>query len=73
MTYPKLLTTLFDDSGSGDKLNEEIIPDSVVKATAQTLTDAEKTQARTNIDSQSKTELVTAFTELITDLGGTQP
>ena len=73
MTYPKLLTTLFDDGGSGDKLNEEILPDSVVKATAQTLTDAEKTQARTNIDSQSKTELVTAFTELITDLGGTQP
>ena len=73
MTYPKLLTTLFDDSGSGDKLNEEIIPDSVVKSTAQTLTDAEKTQARTNIDSQSATELTTALSDLITDLGGTQP
>lgn len=86
MTYPKLMTTLFDNDGGGDKLNESVLPTVAVKATAQSLTDSQKTQARTNIGAVSSAEvdtavatkvstsdLQTALSELITSYGGTVP
>ena len=73
MTYPKLMTTLFDNDGGGDKLKETILPTVAIKATSQSLTDSQKTQARTNIDAQSQSELETALSELITSYGGTVP
>lgn len=73
MSYPKLYRDLFQDEGAGDKLNEAIMPDTVVKVTEQTLSDSEKTQALTNIDAQSASELKTALEELIVEFGGTVP
>ena len=73
MTYPKIMTQIFDEEGGGSKIKEAILPSVAVKATAQSLTDSQKTQARTNIDAQSQSELKTALSELITSYGGTVP
>lgn len=73
MTYPKLMTQIFDEDGGGSKIKEAILPSVAVKATAQSLTDSQKTQARTNIDAQSQSELKTALSDLITAYGGTVP
>ncbi len=86
MTYPILLTKLFENNGGGDKLKEAVLPTVVVKASSQALTDSQKEQARTNIDAVSPTELSaavatkvstselqTALSELITSYGGTVP
>lgn len=73
MPYPKLYRDLFQGEGAGDKLNESIIPDTVVKATKQSLTKDQKAQALANIDAQSASELKTALEELIVEFGGTVP
>ena len=73
MTYPKLMTQIFDEDGGGSKIKEAILPTVAIKATSQSLTDSQKTQARTNIDAQSQSELETALSELITSYGGTVP
>lgn len=73
MPYPKLYRDLFQDGGASNKLNEEIMPATVVKATEQTLSDSEKSQALVNIDAQSASELKTALEELIVEFGGTVP
>lgn len=80
MSYPITYQKLFDNAGAGPKLREDIVPktiarsNEVVKYTeAQSLTTTNKTQARTNIDAQSASELTTALSELITEYGGTVP
>ncbi len=73
MTYPILLTKLFENDGGGDKLKEAVLPTVVVKASSQALTDSQKEQARTNIDAQSASDLQTALAELIESYGGTVP
>ena len=73
MTYPKLMTQIFDEDGGGSKIKEAILPTVAIKATSQSLTDSQKTQARTNIDAQSQSELKTALSDLITAYGGTVP
>ena len=73
MTYPKIMTQIFDEDGGGSKIKEAILPTVAIKATSQSLTDSQKTQARTNIDAQSQSELETALSELITSYGGTVP
>jgi hypothetical protein len=73
MTYPKIMTQIFDEEGGGSKIKEAILPTVAIKATSQSLTDSQKSQARTNIDAQSANELKTALSELITSYGGTVP
>lgn len=73
MALPKLLRMLFDNNGAGDKLRKSILPVSPVEYETQTLTTAQKTQARTNIDAVSESELRTALEELIVEYGGTVP
>ena len=73
MTYPKLMTQIFDEDGGGSKIKEAILPTVAIKATSQSLTDSQKSQARTNIDAQSQSELKTALSDLITAYGGTVP
>ena len=73
MSYPKLYRDLYENDGAGPLLREDIIPNNVVKVSAQTLTSAQKTQARTNIDAQSASGLKTALEELIVEFGGTVP
>lgn len=73
MSYPKLYRDLYENDGAGSKLNESIMPDAVVRGSAQTLSDNQKSQARTNIDAQSASELKTALEELIVEFGGTVP
>ena len=73
MTYPKIMTQIFDEDGGGSKIKEAILPTVAIKATSQSLTDSQKTQARTNIDAQSQSELKTALSDLITAYGGTVP
>lgn len=73
MSYPKLYRDLYENDGAGTKLKEAIMPDVVVKASAQSLTTAQKTQAQTNIDAQSASGLKTALEELIVEYGGTAP
>jgi hypothetical protein len=73
MALPVLLRKLFDSDGAGSKLKESIMPDTVVKASEQTLADDAKAQARTNIDAVSESDLKTALEELITEYGGTVP
>ena len=73
MTYPKIMTQIFDEDGGGSKIKEAILPTVAIKATSQSLTDSQKSQARTNIDAQSQSELKTALSDLITAYGGTVP
>ena len=86
MTYPKIMTQIFDEDGGGSKIKEAILPTVAIKATSQSLTDSQKSQARTNIGAVSSAEvdtavatkvstsdLQTALSELITSYGGTVP
>ena len=73
MALPVLLKKLFENEGAGKKLQEEIMPSTVVKATQQTFTSDQKNQALQNIDAQSASELKTALEELIVEFGGTVP
>ena len=57
-------------SGSYNDLDNKPSP---IQYVAQTLTTAQKTQARTNIDAVSESELKTALSELIVEYGGTVP
>ncbi len=75
MAFPKLQRDIFANDGAGplfrkDKIpsiEEADVPSVFVKTNTQTFTDAQKTQARTNIDAVSETELETALTELIAE------
>ena len=80
MAFPKLLQKLFQNSGAGSLLREDIIPvdsslsttstnavqNKVVKSAVDTLT--------TSVNAKLNTaDLNTALTELITEYGGTVP
>lgn len=75
MAFPKLQRDIFANEGAGplfrkDRMpavEEADVPDVYTKFTAQTLTTTQQTQARTNIDAVSETELETALTELIAE------
>lgn len=73
MALPWFFRKLFGDTGNNGKIVDDVIPDTVVKTSAQTLESAKQTQARTNIDAASDSELKTALSELITEYGGTVP
>lgn len=49
MSYPKVYRDLLENEGAGPLLREDIIPNNFVKITAQSLTVAQKAQARANI------------------------
>ena len=49
MPFPYFIRKLFQNDGAGDLLNKGIIPPSYVDTAAQTFTDEQKKQARTNI------------------------
>jgi hypothetical protein len=53
MSYPITYQKLFQKEGAGPKLREDIMPDTVVKATSQSLTAAQKKQALSNIGAVS--------------------
>ena len=55
MALPWLFRKLFQNDGAGDLLNKGIIPPSYVDTAAQTFTDAQKRQARANIEAVSPT------------------
>lgn len=73
MALPWFFRKLFGDTGNNGKIVDDVIPDTVVKTSAQTLETAKQAQARTNIDAVSDSELKTALSELITEYGGTVP
>lgn len=73
MSFPQTMRRLFQSDGGGEKLKEEIMPATYVKAESQTLTADQKKVARTNIDAMSESELTTALSELIVEFGGTVP
>lgn len=73
MSFPQIMRRLFQSDGGGEKLKEEIMPATYVKAESQTLTTDQKKVARTNIDAVSDSELKTALSELIVEYGGTVP
>lgn len=73
MSFPQIMRRLFQSDGGGEKLKEEIMPATYVKAESQTLTTDQKRAARTNIDATSESELTTALSELIVEYGGTVP
>lgn len=59
MALPILLQKLFDNSGVGPKLRPDIMPDSVLRNTAQTgFSSTEKAQARTNIGAADASDVV---------------
>lgn len=68
MALPILLQRLFANSGVGPKLRPDIMPDSVLRNTAQTgFSDTEKAQARTNIGAVAKTEAVLLAQQTVSD------
>ena len=73
MALPWFFRKLFGDTGNNGKIVDDVIPDTVVKTSAQTLDATKQAQARTNIDAVSDSELKTALSELITEYGGTVP
>ena len=73
MALPWFFRKLFGDTGNNGKIVDDVIPDTVVKTSAQTLDTTKQAQARTNIDAVSDSELKTALSELITEYGGTVP
>lgn len=73
MALPWFFRKLFGDTGNNGKIVDDVIPDTVVKTSAQTLETTKQAQARTNIDAVSYSELKTALSELITEYGGTVP
>ena len=73
MALPWFFRKLFGDTGNNGKIVDDVIPDTVVKTSAQTLDTTKQAQARTNIDAVSDSELKTALSELITEFGGTVP
>ena len=73
MALPWFFRKLFGDTGNNGKIVDDVIPDTVVKTSAQTLDATKQSQARTNIDAVSDSELKTALSELITEYGGTVP
>lgn len=73
MALPWFFRKLFGDTGNNGKIVDDVIPDTVVKTSAQTLETTKQAQARTNIDAVSNSELKTALSELITEYGGTVP
>ena len=59
MALPILLQKLFANSGVGPKLRPDIMPDSVLRNTAQTgFSSTEKAQARTNIGAADASDVV---------------
>lgn len=59
MALPILLQKLFANSGVGPKLRADIMPDSVLRNTAQTgFSSTEKAQARTNIGAADASDVV---------------
>lgn len=73
MALPWFFRKLFGDTGNNGKIVDDVIPDTVVKTSVQTLETTKQAQARTNIDAVSDSELKTALSELITEYGGTVP
>ena len=73
MALPWFFRKLFGDTGNNGKIIDDVIPDTVVKTSAQTLDTTKQAQARTNIDAVSDSELKAALSELITEYGGTVP
>ena len=73
MALPWFFRKLFGDTGNNGKIVDDVIPDTVVKTSEQTLDTTKQAQARTNIDAVSDSELKTALSELITEYGGTVP
>lgn len=73
MALPWFFRKLFGDTGNNGKIVDDVIPDTVVKTSAQTLETTKQAQARTNIDAVSYSELKTALSELIVEYGGTVP
>ena len=73
MALPWFFRKLFGDTGNNGKIVDDVIPDTVVKTSAQTLETTKQAQARTNIDAVSDSELKTALSELIAEYGGTVP
>ncbi len=53
MSYPITYQKLFDNAGAGPKLREDIIPDTSVKVTAQSLSASQQKQALSNISAVS--------------------
>ena len=59
MALPILLQKLFANNGVGPKLRADIMPDSVLRNTAQTgFSSTEKAQARTNIGAADASDVV---------------
>lgn len=73
MALPWFFRKLFGDTGNNGKIVDDVIPDTVVKTSEQTLDTTKQAQARTNIDAVSDSELKAALSELITEYGGTVP
>ena len=73
MALPWFFRKLFGDTGNNGKIVDDVIPDTVVKTSAQTLETTKQAQARTNIDAVSYSDLKTALSELIVEYGGTVP
>ena len=62
MSFPKIYRDLRANEGAGPLLREDILPNNVVKSTAQSLTDSQKSQARKNIGAIDKAEDISMST-----------
>ena len=65
MPFPYFIRKLFQDGGAGNLLNKEIIPPSYVDTAAQTFTDEQKKQARTNIGATDATTVLNSSTSML--------
>ncbi len=61
MAFPKLLKKLFQSDGTGDLLNESLIPSEYLKVGAQTFSDTQKQQARDNIGAIAYADLPSLY------------
>ena len=57
MAFPKLLQKLFDNDGGGSRLNRSIMPAEMVGVDAQSFTDDQKQQGRTNLGAVSQSDV----------------
>lgn len=65
MPFPYFIRKLFQNDGAGDLLNKEIIPPSYVDTAAQTFTDEQKKQARTNIGATDADTVLNRSTSML--------
>jgi hypothetical protein len=74
MALPWFFRKLFGDTGNNGKIVDDVIPDTVVKTSVQTLETTKQAQARKNIGVIEAVEsyLVEMFKELCLENGATQ-